>query len=456
MAQAAALYWVGNEAAAIGVASNWTTVDPVACEPGGGQAPGPADEIIFDADCDTGATVTTDLAVAALVMRGGYGGTVRQWPATTVTVGHFQQDGGGYDTNGGLLIIGGAPVSFLPTAVPTPEPFLSQLPEPVLNGLEALPENALRVGLTALAMAAFLATLASMPGLWSSVMPDLLRGVLPLFGQLRRRRRPVGRVVNAADGMPITGAMVHIFDVTTSHLRETITTGADGSFGTILPPGTYLFSTRKAGYAPIFNGSGMLLFPGEQMATEKPLVVQEEGTVVPLVFFMQRMAPYARRERWRAQLVRGGRVAQIGLARISLPLLLAGAALNVAVLMRRPSPLLFGITMLYLLFLSLELFISRRFRRAFGKVLDAVAGKPVALAATRLFDPMTRRILQTRVTTAGGQYLMLAPRGNYQLQFAHPAYRPLEHRVAVRPALGSAVVFDAALTPRHAGGNPLY
>lgn len=442
MAQAAALYWVGNEAAAIGVASNWTTVDPVTCEPGRGQAPGPADEIIFDSDCDTGAMVTTDLAVAALVMRGGYGGTVRQWPATTVTVGHFQQDGGGYDTNGGLLIIGGASVSFLPTVVPTPEP--------VLEALAVLPDSMVSISLTALAAAASLAILASLPGLWSTVMPDLLRGFIPLLGPLRKRRRPVGRIINEIDGMPIAGAMVHIFDVTTNRLRETIVTGTDGLFGTLLPPGTYLFSVRKPGYAPVFTGSAALLFPGEQLATEHPIAVQEEGTVVPLVFFMRRVLPYSLGERIRARLVRWGRTAQIGLARVSLPLLLGGAAVNVLALLRKPSWLLFCITFLYLFFLLVELFISRRFRRAFGHVLDAVIRKPVALVSIRLIDPATRRIFQTRVTTTGGQYLMLAPRGDYRLQFAHPRYQALEHGVAIRPAAGSAVVFDASLTPRQA------
>lgn len=449
-AHGATLYWVGAEGAPTGEANNWTTADPVACEPGSGRAPGPADEIIFDADCDTGATVTTDLTVTALTMQPGYSGTVRQLPGTTVTVGNFQQEGGVYDTNGGLLMIGGAPSSAVLITAPTPAPFLGQLPEPALEALASLPDGAVSIGLTALAALALLATLASLPGIWSTVMPDLLRGFIPLLGPLRKRRRPVGRVINEADGMPLAGAIVHIFDVTTNRLRETIVTGADGSFGTLLPPGTYLFSARKPGYAPVFTGSAALLFPGEQPATEHPIVIQEEGTVIPLVFFMRRVLPYSPGERMRARFVRMGRTLQIGLARVSLPLLLGGAALNVVALLRQPSALLFGITILYLVFLCLELFISRRFRRAFGYVLDAMIKKPVALAAIRLIEPATKRILQTRVTTVGGRYLMLAPHGDYRLQFAHPQYQALEHGVAIRPAAGSPVVFDASLTPRQA------
>ncbi len=451
MAHAATLYWVGAPGALTSDAANWMTRNPVTCGPGDAKtAPGPADRIVFAADCDHGATIRADLTVSMLTLQSGYGGTVQQVPGTTVTVGSFQQDDGVYSTNGGLLKIGRSGPVVLPSSVPTPEPFLGWVTESSLNVLTAVPDGAVTVGSTALATATAVVTLGSLPGLWSTVLLDLIRGLFPLVGPLRKRRRPVGRVINALDGRPIARALVQIFDVTTNRLRETIVAGADGSFGTLLPPGTYLFSVRKPGYAPIFDGASALLFPGEMVATEQPLTVASEGTVVPLVFFMRRMVPYSFGERLKARLVRWWRTLQLGLARIALPFLLIGAALNVVMLLRRPSALLFGITLLYLVFLVLELLVARRFRRAFGRVVDATVRKPVALALIRLTDPVTKRIIQTRVTTAGGQYLMLAPRGEYQLQFAHPQYQPLQQGVAIRPRIGSAVVFDAALTPRSA------
>ncbi len=450
-AQAATFYWVGDDGAATTNTSNWTLTNPLSCGPGDAAVlPGPLDHVVFDADCDNGAVITSNMTVLTLTMQAGYRGTVRQLPATTVTVDSFDQVGGIYNTSGGSLVIGRATSGAVPTLVPTPLPLVGQLAEPVLKAFGALPDKGVGIGLTALATTASLATLASLPGIWSTVLLDLVRGLFPLVGPLRNRRRPVGRVLNELDGMPVGGALVHIFDVATSRLRETIVTGPDGSFGTILPPGTYLFSARKPGYTPVFSGSAALLFPGELVATEQPITVQEEGTVVPLVFFMRRMVPYSLYEWGRARLLRWGQTLRIGLARVSLPLLLGGAALNVVALLRRPSLLLFGVTILYLVFLSLELFISRRFRRAFGHVMDAVVKKPVALASIRLIEPATKRIIQTRVTTAGGQYLMLAPRGDYTLQFAHPRYQALEQGVAIRPAGGSPVVLDASLTPRQA------
>lgn len=437
--RAATLYWVGVDAASTAVASNWTTADPAACEPGNGQMPGAEDVLIFDADCDTDASVTVDLTVNKLIMRSGYGGTIQQAPGTTVTVGRFLQDGGVYNQNGGSLVIGGAVVGFVPTVAPTP------IPGPLAV---VIPENVVDVGVVALATAAIIGAIASLPGLWSTVFLDLLRGVFPFITLFRRRRRPVGRVINELDGLPLSGAAVQIFDVATNRLRETIITGTDGAFGTLLTPGTYLFAVSKPGYGPIFSGSSTLLFPGEQLASEQPIIVTEEGTIVPLVFIMRRVVPYSLAERWRALVVRGWHTGQIILARISLPMLLAGTALTVVALLRQPSGLLAGVSIMYLFFLCLELFVSRHFRRAFGRVTDAGINKPVSLASIRLVDPKTKRIMQTRVTTTGGQYLMLAPRGDFTLQFAHPQYQALEHGVMIRPALGSAVAFDASLTPR--------
>lgn len=448
-AQAATLYWVGTEASSVTAASSWTTVDPMACEPGNGPlrqladggVPGSDDVIIFDADCDTGARVPVSITVSELIMRLGYGGTIQQAPGTTVTVGRFLQDSGVYNQNGGSLVIGGAVVGFVPTVAPTPTPGpLAILSQPI--------QELLNVGVVALATAATISALASLPGLWSTVFLDLLRGVFPFITLFRRRRRPVGRVINELDGLPLAGAAVQIFDVATNRLRETIITGTDGAFGTLLTPGTYLFAVSKPGYGPIFSGSSALLFPGEQLASEQPITVTEEGTIVPLVFIMRRVVPYSLAERWRALVVRGWHASQIILARISLPMLLAGTAFTVVALLRQPSGLLAGISIMYLFFLCLELFVARHFRRAFGRVMDAGVKKPVSLASIRLVDPATKRIMQTRVTTTGGQYLMLAPRGDFTLQFAHPHYQALERGVVIRPALGSAVAFDASLTPR--------
>jgi len=77
--QAATLYWVGNDGANINVASNWKTTDPASC--GGGNAssaPTNADTLIFDADCDNGATFNASITASTggITISSGYAGTI--------------------------------------------------------------------------------------------------------------------------------------------------------------------------------------------------------------------------------------------------------------------------------------------------------------------------------------------------------------------------------------------
>jgi autotransporter-associated beta strand protein len=73
------LYWVGDNGANTNVASNWKTSDPSGC--GGGNsasAPTNVDTLIFDADCDNGATFNASITASTggIVVQSGYAGTI--------------------------------------------------------------------------------------------------------------------------------------------------------------------------------------------------------------------------------------------------------------------------------------------------------------------------------------------------------------------------------------------
>ncbi|MEK7556608.1 MAG: fibronectin type III domain-containing protein, partial [Patescibacteria group bacterium] len=96
-AYAATLYWVGDDGANTSVASNWVQIDPTGC--GGGNSPSPPsglDLVIFDADCDNGATINSAFSVQSITMQSGYTGTVTQSAAITLTSAGsaFSQAGG--------------------------------------------------------------------------------------------------------------------------------------------------------------------------------------------------------------------------------------------------------------------------------------------------------------------------------------------------------------------------
>src|SRR3989344_8707158 len=69
-ARAATLYWVGGNGDNVGTnANDWSTSDPAGCNDGGGDAgavPGVNDIAVFDADCDSNATIAATWSVAGI------------------------------------------------------------------------------------------------------------------------------------------------------------------------------------------------------------------------------------------------------------------------------------------------------------------------------------------------------------------------------------------------------
>ena len=87
---AANLYWVGGEGGNVSDRTNWSTTNPTACNPGGGNAssaPGTADVAIFDPDCDNGATIDLNWSILGIQIQSGYSGTITQSANYTITVG---------------------------------------------------------------------------------------------------------------------------------------------------------------------------------------------------------------------------------------------------------------------------------------------------------------------------------------------------------------------------------
>ncbi len=85
-AEAATLYWVGNDGANTSVASNWKTTDPASCGSGNASAaPTTTDTAVFDADCDNGASINTTFTVTSMTLSSGYAGVVTLHAAVTIS-----------------------------------------------------------------------------------------------------------------------------------------------------------------------------------------------------------------------------------------------------------------------------------------------------------------------------------------------------------------------------------
>lgn len=281
---------------------------------------------------------------------------------------------------------------------------------------------------------------AAIPGGLSTVT----QGLLPFLGSTRKHPSPWGRVVNAATGMPLQGAVVTVLDPA-GKPRESARTKEDGAFGLLLPPGTYGLTVAKEGWTLAHSAPAVPLFPGEQLFVSGTFRVTAEETVVPLVVPLQAPAGTPVSGSLRPLLQR----LTLLHARIALPLLFVGVVLTTFALLLRPTPLLVVYALLYSVLLLLELSVHQVARRTLGRVRDAVLRLPVALALVRLVEPRTHRILATRATSPKGQFLLMPPPGTYTLQATHAAYRQatLDHLAVGRGAKGT-VRADVGLEPK--------
>lgn len=305
-----------------------------------------------------------------------------------------------------------------------------ELPVPALNGQRAVEAPSL----TQIMM--------------SSTNPRRLTGFSALgILATHRYRSKWGRVIDAKNGLPLPGVVVTLLDAH-GRPRQHIRTKADGNFVFLVPPGQYLLATTRAGYAMERQPKSPALFPDELLYTGALFTVQpssdgRETLTPPVVVAMKSTKKIARRVSLRPVVQRVSNSARTLHAQVALPLLLTSAGFNTMMLILQPTPFLVASEMLYGVLLSIELLLSRVFRRAIGRLRDAVTRSPIALAILRLMDERTGRIVNTYVSTMGGSFLFLSRPGPYRLSAAHPKYQPHEERIAVRggsPGLGRVTV----------------
>lgn len=285
----------------------------------------------------------------------------------------------------------------------------------------------------------------------ASAIPGGLLGLLQAFVPfiaVRRRQPPWGRVVEFGTNLPIAGAVVTILDEA-GKPRHTVQTKADGTFGVLLPKGTYSLDVRKAEYELVKEKTPVAVFPGEQLYLGTPFTVASEETVVPIVAVLRPLTARARRTTFAMELRAWWERIRVLQSRFALLILFIGATVNTVALLQRPTPLLVGFEVLYGVLFTFELLLSRVVRRALGRVRDLWKRGPVPLAIVRLVDASTKRLVATRVTSPRGQFLLMPPPGRYLLQVIHTAYVPYaDENFRVGKGIAGTVRVNVNLQPR--------
>lgn len=98
-ASADTFYWTGGAGHPRNVnnQNNWSTTPLTDCSGVSNGIPTSSDTVIFDADCDHGATINQTFAVAEMILESGYAGTLNQAAAVTVGAGGLSMAGGTFN-----------------------------------------------------------------------------------------------------------------------------------------------------------------------------------------------------------------------------------------------------------------------------------------------------------------------------------------------------------------------
>jgi hypothetical protein len=171
----------------------------------------------------------------------------------------------------------------------------------------------------------------------------------------------------------------------------------DGSFGWMVPNGSYFVQFHKDGYE---NITTPLVVVNDNMVRNAPVVA-----FIPLPEPINTNVPVAEKPNYRNYIssIMSGSATPFSVGLALLTTVLQLSILDILALLR-------------LLFLQPLLLIGSRKRYAWGIVYNSLNKLPVDLAIVRLVDTTTNRVVQTRVTSRNGKYFFKTPPGTYRLE----------------------------------------
>jgi hypothetical protein len=249
---------------------------------------------------------------------------------------------------------------------------------------------------------------------------DILRWPLVLLSRIKKRPK-WGVVYDSSTKQPIYGARIQIYD-NNGRLRETIYSGKDGSFGFLVPAGSYKITASKYGFSfPSNIVPGKIdnqyqgLYHGEMI--ELPEDVKKGDTSVPIYISIPMDQLYlsaARRAHIASEMVFGAIM-----GKIRLPILIIGTLLSLDALIVVHRWYDYLIMAVYVV---LWVFEIREFEKPkmFGTVEDTL-GNPVNLPIVRATDKIGR-LKSTVIGRQDGKFTMSLEPGEYVFEVSRLGY----------------------------------
>lgn len=210
---------------------------------------------------------------------------------------------------------------------------------------------------------------------------------------------------------PVEGATVTLFEAETGRVWDgtaygqanPIMSGQDGGYVFVVPNGDYIVRVSKEEYVT-----------QERQFSVSDHIIAEE-IVLPRAFPVPFIGP----------VIEG---LQTEPAKQAANVAAIAATVAVAANVASAASLVSVVYYLWFLFTQPILLLGRKKRKKWGLVYNSLSKEPVDLAAVRLQDAKTNRVVQTRVTGRDGRFIFRAKPGRYTISVAKNGFDfPTEH-----------------------------
>jgi photosystem II stability/assembly factor-like uncharacterized protein len=240
---------------------------------------------------------------------------------------------------------------------------------------------------------------------------------------VRRRRPPWGIVYDAVTKLPVSQAMVRLYDTETHKLIETRVTDQNGSYGFLVFPSSYTITVSKANY---HFPSSLVTGTIDQFYTDlyfgKTLKIKKEKQTinvnVPIDPQLERLSVKSRLLLSRSKITSA---LIIFLEKATIPFLFLGVLIGVFNFLVFPT---YERTLIIVLYFFLTIFVAtrRRSKKGWGTVFDLKSHKPLPGALVQIFENEFNTLRESRITDSRGRYTFLIEPGNYYLRTILPHF----------------------------------
>ncbi len=242
---------------------------------------------------------------------------------------------------------------------------------------------------------------------------------------LRRKRRRWGVVFDAITLRPISRAVVRLINSETYEQKDVTITDNFGRYSLIIDPTLlgkedekYIIKVEKKGY--LFPSNIKIEYEGQisyygGILSNRDIISGVLNLNIPLM-------PNTETKKQHLFISVFEAVTSF-LRKITLPLTIIGLLFSAILTYFYPTAINIGILILYVLVLSVNLFITFKGFKSYAKIIDKSSKQPIAYATVRLFDALKSQLLATKVTTNDGKFNFLISPGKFYFTVSAFGYK---------------------------------